>query len=387
MLVLHIITGLNAGGAEQSLFNLIQGGLKTHCQNVVVSLTGGGKYESLLGEEGVPVHSLGMKRGWPSLNALLRLKKIIKMHKPDLIQGWMYHGNLLSELARFLGYANSPVVWTVRQCLYDIKDEKKLTQLVILITRLLSKRVSSIIFNSSLSKMQHEGIGFSSLNSVVIPNGFDTKKYGNDVSIGLSVRSQLSITDNEFVVGHVGRYHPMKDHACFVNAAVIALAADPELKFMLVGTDVSYENEQLLKLIPKLLRERFLFLGERSDVHKLYCAMDAFCLSSSSEAFPNVLGEAMASELPCITTNVGDASFLLDETGVIVPPKNSETLANAMLEVRSLSCEQRKALGAAARKRIEDKFGLGGVINQYATLYNSINRSHVNQNPADNRNQ
>lgn len=375
MRVLHIITGLAAGGAEQSLFNLIQGGLRCHCQNVVVSLTEAGKYGFLLRELDVPVYSLGMKRGYPSFRALFLLRRILQRHKPDIIQGWMYHGNMLASLSRFFASQNVSVIWNIRQCLYDLSDEKILTQWVIRLTQMHSKSPLSIIYNSSASRRQHEGFGFSSCNGVVIPNGFDLGRYCQTGSVRDIVRDELSISSDECVIGHVGRYHPMKDHASFVKAAEIVLRKNPKNRFLMVGTNVDSQNEQLMELIPADLSKHFLLLGERSDVNRLYCAMDVFCLSSSSEAFPNVLGEAMASSLPCITTNVGDAAYLLGNSGIVVPPKRTEILAKAMVETSLLAKEKKRALGVMARKRIEQQFSLGRVVEAYSALYSGIVRN------------
>jgi glycosyltransferase involved in cell wall biosynthesis len=97
--------------------------------------------------------------------------------------------------------------------------------------------------------------------------------------------------------------------------------------------------------------------------------MDMFCLSSSSEAFPNVLGEAMASGLPCITTNVGDASYIVGETGVIVPPRNPQALADAIGIISNKAIKDRVAIGKIARQRVEEKFSLASVVENYASLY------------------
>jgi len=370
--VIHIITGLNTGGAERALYNVIQGGLAESFRTIVISLTDEGRYGPMLKELGVPVYCLGMKHGLPSISALWVLRRIIRKYQPDVVQGWMYHGNLFASLARFFSSHSSKVVWNVRQCLYILREEKKLTQLVIRLCMVITKKPAGIIYNSQLSKTQHEQLGFSNSNGLVIPNGFDLEHFQKNVDAMCALREGLSLPVEALVIGHVGRFHPMKDHACFIKAAELVINEQPKAFFLLAGTNVDDNNVQIMDLIPEEWRHRFLLLGERNDVHRLYNAMDVFCLSSSSEAFPNVLGEAMSSSLPCITTDVGEAAYIVGETGLVVPPKDPSASASAMLQMLDKPAEMRHSLGLAARLRVEEKFSLKSVVRMYAELYECL---------------
>jgi glycosyltransferase involved in cell wall biosynthesis len=367
--VVNIITGLNTGGAERALYNVIQGGLTEHYKIVVVSLTDEGRYGPLLQELDVPVHCLGMTQGVPSLTALWHLRKLIKMYQPSVIQGWMYHGNILASIARWFSSKPVCVMWNVRHCLDDIKSEQTLTQWIIRVCKCFSRSAATIVYNGQLSRVQHEEFGWSDCNGLVIPNGFELDRFFYDERIRSRVRQIFHLDDSVIVIGLIARYHPIKDHEGFLRAAVSVAKKRSDVVFLLAGTGVTDQNEKLLEIIPSDMQSQFMLLGERSDVEELYSAMDAFCLSSLSEAFPNVLGEAMASSLPCITTDVGDAAFIVGETGQVVQPGDPAALAGSMLGLLEKTGEERARLGQAARDRIEENFSLDRVVEMYVALY------------------
>jgi len=314
---------------------------------------------------GVPVATLGLKRGVPFLTAVWRLRQIIHEVKPSIIQGWMYHGNLAAWLGgRFA--SNTPAIfWNVRQSLYDLRDEKPLTRQVIRVNRLLSSRTDAIIYNSRLSKKQHEAFGFAHAHGIVIPNGIDLERFRFSVDARSRIRADLNIPQDALLVGHVARYHLMKNHAGFLEAAVRVAERIPKTQFVLAGKDVTRENRNLSGVIPRHLTQRFHLLGERKDIPELMSAMDIFCLSSEAEAFPNVLLEAMACGVPCVTTDVGDAAYIIGDIGLVVPPRNIAALADGMERLLSMPEAERRNLGTIARERIVQNFSLGKMVEKY----------------------
>lgn len=369
MRVLHVITGLSTGGAERALYNVLSGGLADQFGTAVLSLGDEGTMGPRIHELGVPVYALNMRSGLPGPKVLAKLRRLVRSLNPDVIQGWMYHGNLAASLAGMFGPA---VAWNVRHSLYDLADEKALTQKVIWGNRWLSNRVEAIVYNSRVSRRQHEAFGFYSARGRVIPNGFDLERLRPDWDKAAAIRRELGIPETAPVVGHVARFHPMKDHASFLRAAVRVAREFPTAHFLLVGRGVSLDTLGLAGIVPQSLMERFIFLGERSDAQILMQAMDVFCLSSWSEAFPNVIGEAMASGVPCVVTDVGDTKYIVGDTGVVVPPLDSEALGEGLLRVLEMNTEKRHALGRAARERLEAHYGLDSVVAQYSDLYKTM---------------
>lgn len=367
--VLHIITGLSTGGAERALYNVLAGGLGQKFETTVLSLRDEGSMGGLIRDLGVPVHSLYMRQSIPTPVTVTRLRKIVREIRPDLIQGWMYHGNLAASVAARLALGRPAVAWNVRQSLYELKTEKPITRQVIRANRLWSGKTNAIIYNSCLSRSQHETFGFQGSRAMVIPNGFDPDLFLAHPETGTAVRNELGMPDDVVVVGHVARFHPMKDHASFLRAAVRVTQENPATRFLLVGREVSLSNPALADIVPPELLGRFVFTGERSDVQRLMQAMDIFCLSSRSEAFPNVLGEAMACGVPCVTTNVGDSADIVGDSGIVVPPANSQALVSGLQMMARKSQKERRALGRVARERVQTRYGLDSVVARYADLY------------------
>jgi len=373
MKLFHIITGLSTGGAERALYNVLAGGLAEQGDVAVVSLRDEGTYGQPIRDLGVPVYTLGIQRGLPSLSAIARLRQLVLRLRPDVIQGWMYHGNLAASVAaRMMPGSRPAVAWNVRQSLYSLSGEKPLTRQVIRANRWASAGVDAILYNSRLSREQHETFGFAAERGQVIPNGFDTERLTPDAERGRVMREALGIPREAIVIGHVARFHPMKDHASFLRAAVEVMRQRSDVVCLLAGRDVNLENPALAGILPPELEQRFYFVGERKDVPDLMRAMDLFCLSSWSEAFPNVLGEAMALGVPCVATDVGDSRDIVGETGIVVPPSDSKALSDGLLAMLNRTANEREALGRAARARIEMYYSLPSVVAQYRELYERL---------------
>ncbi len=373
MKVIHIITGLDTGGAERALYNLLHGGLADHFNCHIISLSDEGTMGPLIRELGVPVATLGMRGGRPSFSGLVKLMRVVREFQPDLIQGWMYHGNLIATLARSLAPGRPALAWNVRHSLYDLLNEKSGTQKVIRLNKFFSTSPDVLLYNSQLSQKQHESFGFSSLNGRVIPNGIDVQKFCFSDETQKRVRTELGIPVDAQVVGHVARRHPMKDHPAFLRAAVKLALRNPTLHFLLSGLGVSFESKTLEHLVPAQVRDRFHLLGERGDVSELMSAMDVFCLSSAwGEGFPNVIGEAMAARVPCVATDVGDSAVVIGDAGVIVPLRDEEALADGIDSLLTMHLNERRALGVKARDRIETNYTLNAIVEQYAVLYGAL---------------
>jgi glycosyltransferase involved in cell wall biosynthesis len=373
--IIHIISSLSTGGAERALFNLLQGGLAEKFECHVVSLGDGGTIGPLIERLGVPVTTLNMGAGQLSLSALLNLRRVVREYQPDIIQGWMYHGNLAAVAARYLVRRRAIVGWNVRHSLYDLSLEKPMTQKVIRTGRFLSASVDSLLYNSNISRLQHEDFGFSRDSGQVIPNGINVEQFSRSSGSRDQQRAFLGIPTEAKVVGHIARFHPMKDHAAFLRAAVDLACQYPETHFLLIGREVSIENKPFQQLIPAQVRNRFHLLGERSDIPELMSAMDIFCLSSAwGEGFPNVIGEAMATGLPCVATDVGDSAIVIGDTGVVVARQIGKALAAGIESLLTMRPDDRHRLGSSARARIKENYELGAIVRQYVALYEEIVR-------------
>jgi len=213
---------------------------------------------------------------------------------------------------------------------------------------------------------------------IVITNGFDPAAFRPDPVARQSVRRELGTGADTPLVGLVARFDPQKNHRGFLQAAAILHTRLPGCHFLLCGADITWENPQLAQWIDASgIRDQCHLLGERSDVPRLMAALDVVSSAAAfGEAFPLVIGEAMACGVPCVVTDVGDSATIVGETGVVVPPSDPQALADGWGRLLlSMSAEERCQLGLAARRRVEERFGLERTVEQYLSLYETLGRA------------
>jgi glycosyltransferase involved in cell wall biosynthesis len=366
---MHIITGLDMGGAEMMLLKLLSAS-REQWQSIVVSLKGQGLIGPAIAKLGVPVECLHLRPYAPNPARFLSLVSLTRRFRPQVIQGWMPHGNLAASLTQFASRIAAPVIWNVRMSLEVVDGEKLTTLGLIRLGAYLSSHPTKIIYNSLTGAKQHEKCGYRSAQSKVISNGFDCEVFRPDENAHYRICEQLGLESSAILIGLVARVHPAKDHFGFVQAASLVSAIHPESRFLLVGKGMAESETALTNLISQLsLTGRILFLGDRTDIPKLTAGLDIACSSSAYEGFSNSIGEAMACEVPCVVTDVGDSSYLVGNTGVIVPPRNPEAMAHAIGELIDAGSAKRKELGMAARRRIETEFSLPMIASRYEELY------------------
>jgi glycosyltransferase involved in cell wall biosynthesis len=372
--IAHIITGLNTGGAETMLYKLLSRMDRARFDPLVISLVDNGSLAVRIAELDIRVFSCGMQPGFPNLGSVFKLTRLLRAFKPHLLQGWMYHGNLAAQTAAVTLAEKTPVVWNIRGSHHLLSEEKFMTAATIWIGARLSPLPSRIIANSALSAELHQRrLAFSKRRWAIIPNGFELEKFTPSENARSDVRSELGLPPNTLLIGLIGRYHPVKDHANFLRAAMIFRKGAPGVHFLLAGTGVDDSNAALREQRAALgLLGRTHLLGERNDMARITAALDIATSSSSSEAFPNVIGEAMSCGVPCVVTDVGDSAWLVGDTGLAVPARDSDALSRAWMELCAGGAWRRRALGATARERIAAHFSMAAVAAQYEQLYDQI---------------
>lgn len=364
-----IISNLTVGGAENSLLNLVSV-LRERHEIEVVSLRAldaiGEKIQAL----GIKVHVLNINSLFSSLSAIIRLVSILRRSKPDLVHTWMYHADLLGGLCcRLVGIRN--VVWSLHSSTIDGQVVKPSTMLVIKSCAILSKWLpKKIIACSQMSKFVHAKIGYDDKKIFFIPNGVDLTKYSIDQHARSSVLDEFGIADNVKLVGIVGRYNVLKNHHGFISAAAIVFNKYQNVRFFMVGREIDGNNLDLVKALGDAgISNVCLLLGQRDDIPRLMASFDVLALSSIGEAFPLVLLEAMACGTSCVTTDVGDAAYIVADTGVTVESGNMRQLAEGLLTILELSDIDKNSLGRRARLRVEENFSLSRVADLYDGVY------------------
>jgi glycosyltransferase involved in cell wall biosynthesis len=368
--IMHVITTLGPAGAETMLCRVASAMDRSRFENEVVSLTGILDLAEGMQRMGVRVRTLGMKTSIPNPFLVLRLAQWIRESKPDVIHTWMYHANLVGALAACLA-GDVPVVWGIHNGALDPRVDRRRTISVNRLCAHLSRKVPArIVCCSEASLRIHKKLGYAAEKLEVIPNGFDLEKVKPDPTARASVREELGIPADALLIGIAARFHPLKDHFNFVRAAARLHKQMPEVHFLLCGLDITWKNAQLVEWIDGAgLRNRCHLLGVRQDISRLFASMDIATTASLSEAFPVVIGEAMACGTPCVVTDVGDSALIVGEAGSVVAPGDPHALAEAWRKLIEAGPSVRHRLGMAARHRVQQHFALPAIVERYQAIY------------------
>jgi glycosyltransferase involved in cell wall biosynthesis len=369
--ILHVINGLDASGAEIMLLNLARKLNEYGVEQEVVTLLQGGSLVERVRDAGLTVRHLGMRQGIPSLRAFRSLGREIQRAKPDLVVAWMYHSCFAASLA---APRNLPVVWSIHHTLSQLEQEKLLTRLLIKNGPRLKKRVARYVYVSQTSARHHLEVGYPEDNYEVIPNGFDLSAFQSRERVREGVRAELGLSAEQVVFGSAARFHPMKNHVGLIESFSAVAKDTPDAVLLLVGRGVDEANTQLQQALERGgIQGRVLLLGERSDMTRIMNGIDVYVSASMwGESFPMVLGEAMASGIPCVTTDLGDCANIIADTGRVVAPGDDMALQEAMRWMIKQGAEGRKLLGIKARSRIEENFSLDRVAEQYLLLCKNV---------------
>lgn len=347
-----MITGLNAGGAETMLVQLVRGLSEKGFEQQVVSLTGEGVHSSALRDMGVPVSGIG----GGALSVLAGVARCMSVFRPDVAMGWMYHGNIAVTLANTLVPGKRRTIWNIRASNMDQERYKRILKW----SARLSRRPDMIVANSQAGLDFHLEQGFSPRDMGVVPNGFDTERFRPDIEKRKALRQELGLSEEDIVVMTAARVDPMKDY----GSVLAALGSVPEVRGVLIGLD----TEKLS------LPANVMALGLRRDIPALLTAGDIIVSGSAfGEGFSNALAEGMSCGLIPVATDVGDSARIVADTGVIVPPCNSAALAEA---ISSLAAQQRTVIGSKgerARARIVENFTIEKAVERFALICNTKN--------------
>ncbi|MEL0167499.1 MAG: glycosyltransferase [Pseudomonadaceae bacterium] len=367
--ICHLIVGLNVGGAERSLCRLVEAHVGSELyEHHVVCLSAKGPLSSRLESKGVKVYELGLSKPWYLAGVFIKLCKLLRLIQPNVLQCWMYHSDLIGGLAGRLVGVNT-ILWGIRNSELEAGGTIAKKVLRAICARLSWWLPDEILCVAQSALRVHAEHGYRPDIMKVVPNGFDVENFSFSELLRKKYRSELEC-DGKIVVGSVGRYCEAKNHSLFVEAAIDAARDNDRLFFLMIGRGVDTSNHTLVEKVRSAgLAERFVFLGEQSDMPGYMSAMDVFCLHSDTEGFPNVLGEAMSVGLPCIATDVGDAAYLLGGAGLILPKSNKALLSSAMKELAEKEYFDLKCLGVKCRERVSQYFTLDQSVKEFEKSY------------------
>ena len=334
MKIMFLIRSLNPGGAQRQLTNLAKGLRKLGHNIAVVTFYSGKWLEDELTDSGVSVRTLNKCGRWDIARSAVKLLHLVQEERPAILHSYLSTANLLALFPKVF-YPSLKVVWGVRASNVDFSVYDWFSRMSFRCECIFSKVADLIISNSIVGHEHHLRHGFPRRKMIVIHNGIDTELFRRDDEARTRIRAEWRIKEGETLIGHVGRLDPMKDHSTFIGAAALLAKERNNIRIACVGeglSDYGEEGEELRSLARKLgLANRIIWAGSRRDMPGVYSALDVAVSSSRwGEGFPNVIAEAMACEVPCVTTDVGDSAFVVGELGVVVKAGDPLLLAEGI---------------------------------------------------------
>ncbi|MGE0315486.1 MAG: glycosyltransferase [Lautropia sp.] len=376
MKLLFVITKFGVGGAERMLLRLVEG-LAPRFDPVVVSLSRETDEDSLapaFQRTGAVVHTLDMTGLASAPAGVARLASLVRRHRPAVVNTWLYHADLVGGLGARMGGC-ATVAWNIRNSNLSRETSPAGTRAVVRLNAALSWQLPRrILCCSEQARQIHIDIGYDPARFELIPNGFDLERFRIDRAAATEIRDELHIAHDAPLIGMVARYDPQKNHAGFIDAAARLVRDLPHARFILAGRGCEPSNTALTDLIGRAgLTDAFRLLGRRDDIARVTAALDVATLTSVyGEAFPNVLAEAMACGVPCVSTDVGDARQIVGDTGHVVAPRDTEALVAGWRDLLGRSHDERMALAVRARSRISGHFDLAAVRRRYERAFDEL---------------
>lgn len=363
--VAHILPGLNPGGAETLLYGLLGKIDRNRVQSEVISMTPDGEMVRKIEDLGVEVRSLGIQPGIPNPAGILRLRRCLEADPPDVIQGWLYQGNLLATLGSFV-LGGIPHLWGVQHT--SRFRYKPLTRATVAATRALAPIAPKYIVCCSPIATY----GYPVKKVRVVLNAIDATVFIPNPGLRHAVRSELGISDSTVVVGRVARFAPEKDYLTFMRAAGLIRAKRDDVVFVACGPHVDQNNDQLLTWAGEAgVADTLRLLGERHDMPAVMSSLDIIVSSSAmhGEGLPLSIAEAMACGVPCVTTDAGDSALIVGDSGLVVPPSTPAALADSVLRLLARPADDLRAMGLRGRQRVISMFRLDDAARQYEDLW------------------
>ena len=373
MKIVHIITGLNDGGAEHTLFKICK--YDNFNKHIVISLTGPGKYFSLLKKLKIKIYCLNAN--FFSIHKFFFLIRLLRLLNPDIVQTWLVHADFVGGIAARLASIKK-IIWNVRYSDLKLGSAKLTTIIIIKILSKLSYLIPKfIVIASKRAKKIYEIEGYDKKKLRFIPNGYDFSILKPSKFQKINFQKKNKIKKKIPLIGKVARYDPKKGHLNLIKALSLIRSKNINFSCVLIGTNINQSNIKLVSKIKELkLSNHVKLLGQNDDITKVMNGLDVYIQSSSyGEGFPNVVAEAMSCGTPCVVTDVGDARFIVGKNGWIVPPNNSIKLAKAIEKALSeIGTSHWSRRCKKARLRIKDNFNIINMIKSYSNLWNSVNK-------------
>lgn len=359
-MIFHVITNFSElGGAESALIRLVNNSPSGKVKIISLMSYSEGMQKKIANEE-CDIIALGATGALSLLLSSLNLLNLIRKFRPIRVYSWMYHANAITAISKMFSTIQFSLIWGVRHSLDDYEGEKLSTKIAIKLGRVLRSFPSKVVYCSKKSCVQHESIGYNlSSKSVYIPNGYEFWEF-----------NRRSFSDRPIVLGAAGRFHPAKDYGTLIDMALELKTLGLHFQLRICGRGIIQKNHALMALIREagLINDEIKLLGELSDMGSFYQGVDVFILTSKTEGFPNVLAEAAAMGCAVFSTDVGDASLIINNEEHIVSVGASRDLAEKIFEFVNKTPSEKMLITSDSSNHVRNQFSIKQTVKRYLEL-------------------
>lgn len=346
------IRSLDIGGAERQFIELVKNIDKSKFDVLVCTMYGGVQEEIIKAIPNIKYINLEKKGRYDFFEFFKKYKKLLNEFNPDVIYSFLGEMNLFSYWAK---PKHTKLIWGFRASNMDLKKYGKLPQFLFWLQKIYSKKVDKIITNSYASIEFHKKAGFDMSKAVVIHNGIDTNKFKRDENYRKYFRDRFELNKNVIAIGIVARIDEMKGYPVLAKAMKKIFDEYKNIKFFSIGDGDENIKKECENILGEFNNLKWVWFGKQNNVEKIYSGLDIYVSSSFGEGFSNSIAEAMACEVPCVVTDVGDSKLIVGDYGIVVSPDNVDELYKVIKKMLNLNF---KDLGKKSRKRIIENFSI-----------------------------
>ena len=364
--VLHVVARLGLGGTEHGVLKVLNGLGEEQFEHRLCAVRGVDADFASRMNVATKAYSAGSAK--PGFQfPLFRLMRIMKEYRPHIVHTRNF-GALEGLFAARL--VNVPVAIHSEHG-YELEILGGLPLRRRILCRALFPMADAVFAVTNELRTYHSEQSWLTAEKIrVIHNGVNTDRFAPLTCDASRLRKDLGLPTNRFLIGSVGRLVPIKDHSTLLQAADLLLCQGNNLHVVLVGDGPERATLQHYVAGTPVLSGRVTFLGASDRVPELMKAMDVFVLPSISEGMSNTVLEAMATALPVVVTHAGGNPEMVEHgfSGLLFAPRDIATLALHLGRLIE-NADLRRHLGAAARRRVVERFSLAEMIRHYRDLY------------------
>ncbi len=362
--VVHLIGSLSAGGAERGLYYLAPFLAKSKFRYAIVCLLRKGEFAPSVEAVGVPVLEMCYRKRY-TIQTVMKLAKFLRENRVKILHAHLYHNAFIGRLSAWL--AGTPIIIVHEHGMHSWKKwYHRLFERIALIRTDLRLAVSKQIAED---RMERERTPPSKIR--IVPCAVDSSEFEIAATMRMAKRQELGL-ENSIVVGSIGRLIRIKGADLLIEVASVVKQIDKRIKFLIVGSGL-LEQDMRSQIVTRDLSDTVFMLGRRTDVPELFAAIDIYLIPSRGEGAPVTLFEAMAAGKPVIATRVGGIPDIIEdgENGILVPPEDSNAMANAILRLAN-DDDLRDKLGKNARKKFAESYSSEAILSKIEALYDEL---------------